>query len=115
MRVDGRGHHVSLSRSGPHLITVISAEPVGVDVESVAAVAARWDPALVLAAGERSDTDEERARTWARKEAVLKRRGSGLATPMTDVLLAAETWCDLPGPPGYVVAVSPGGLEAGAP
>ncbi|WP_198554284.1 4'-phosphopantetheinyl transferase superfamily protein [Nocardioides alpinus] len=94
---------------------MISAEPVGVDVESVAAVANRWDPALVLADGERAGTDEDRGRTWARKEAVLKRRGTGLATPMVDVLLAAESWRDLPGPPGYVVAVSPAGPGAGAP
>ncbi|WP_415830863.1 4'-phosphopantetheinyl transferase superfamily protein [Janibacter anophelis] len=43
---------MSLSRCGDHLVTVIADHPVGVDVESIAAVNARWDPALVLHPGE---------------------------------------------------------------
>lgn len=45
---DGTSPHVSLSRCGEHLVTVIADDPVGIDVESIAAVDARWDPALVL-------------------------------------------------------------------
>lgn len=45
---DGTSPHVSLSRCGEHLVTVIADDPVGIDVESTAAVDARWDPALVL-------------------------------------------------------------------
>ena len=115
LTVDGVTRHVSLSRSGPHLVTVLAAAPVGVDVESVSAVASRWDPALVLAPVERAGSDPERARAWARKEAVLKRRGTGLATPMTEVALAAESWQDLAAPQGYVAAVSPAAQEAAAP
>lgn len=106
LTLDGVSRHVSLARSGPHLVTVIATAPVGVDVESVSAVASAWDPALVLAPGERAGTDAERARTWARKEAVLKRRGTGLATPMPDVVLETEAWHDLAAPPGYVAAIS---------
>jgi 4'-phosphopantetheinyl transferase len=115
LRAYGVEHHVSLSRSGGHLVTVLAEAPVGIDVESVADVARHWDASLVLAPGEDPTTDEERARTWARKEAVLKRRGTGLATPMTDVVLANETWHDLAAPAGYVAAISLAGPGAAAP
>jgi len=99
LRHGGRSWHVSLSRSGPHLVTAISGTPVGVDVE-----AERIDvlPALVLASGESGDL----ARVWARKEAILKARGTGLATPMAAVVLADEHWSDLPSPEGYVAALA---------
>ena len=45
---DGTRPWVSLARSGEHLVTAFADQPVGVDVESIAAVDARWDPALVL-------------------------------------------------------------------
>lgn len=95
--------HVSLSRSGPHLVTAIapvgSPVPVGVDVE-----VARIDvlPSLVLAPGETGDL----ARAWARKEAILKARGTGLTTPMSSVVLADEQWQDLIAPEGYVAALA---------
>ncbi len=95
--------HVSLSRSGLHLVTAIaplgSATPIGVDVE-----VARIDvhPSLVLAPGEIGDL----ARTWARKEAILKARGTGLMTPMSDVVLADERWWDVDAPEGYVAALA---------
>lgn len=101
LRHDDRSLHVSLSRSGPHLVTVIADRPVGVDVETEAI---DLDPALVLAPGEAGDV----ARTWARKEAVLKLRGTGLATAMSEVVLADERWRDLPAPAGYVAAVAAG-------
>jgi 4'-phosphopantetheinyl transferase len=106
LRAYGVTHHVSLSRSGSLLVTAIADVPVGVDVESVADVARGWDPALVLADGEAADGDVDRARTWSRKEAVLKQRGTGLSMPMTSVVLADERWADLDAPPGYVAAVS---------
>lgn len=100
---EGRSLPVSLSRSDPHLVTVIatpgSPGSIGVDVE-VAHIAVR--PELVLAPGE----DGDLAVTWARKEAILKARGTGLTTPMADVVLAAETWWDLPAPEGYVAALA---------
>ncbi|UUZ61186.1 hypothetical protein [Nocardioides sp. B-3] len=42
----------------------------------------------------------------ARKEAILKARGTGLMTPMSDVVLAEENWSDLPAPAGYVAALA---------
>ncbi|MDZ5661276.1 4'-phosphopantetheinyl transferase superfamily protein [Nocardioides sp. zg-1308] len=115
LRAGGAALHVSLSRSGPHLVTAVADGPVGVDVESVAAVARGWDAALVLSAGETADDDLARARAWSRKEAVLKRRGTGLATPMTEVSLDREQWHDLAAPAGHVAAVSWAGPAAPAP
>ncbi|WP_165355077.1 4'-phosphopantetheinyl transferase family protein [Nocardioides oleivorans] len=115
LRAYGVAHHVSLSRSGPHLVTVLADVPVGIDVESVADVARGWDATLVLAPGESAETDLDRARAWSRKEAVLKQRGTGLLIPMTTVDLAdldepaaldGEAWADLDAPPGHVAAVS---------
>ncbi len=104
---DGRDVPVSLARSGPHLVTALREDgAIGVDVESVAEVAARWQPRLVLAPGESADDPLERALTWARKEAVLKMYGVGLDRPMTSVHLGAEAWTDLEAPEGYVGAVS---------
>lgn len=91
---------VSVARAGPHLVTVLADVPVGVDVE-VATVDV--DPALVLAPGE---PDGDLARAWARKEAVLKARGTGLAVPMPEVDLAVERWRDLEAPAGYVAALA---------
>lgn len=99
---------VSLARSGPHVVTAVAEHPVGVDVESIGDVARGWDPALVLAPGERADSALDQARAWARKEAVLKARGTGLATPMSTVLLGEQDWADVAAPAGYVAALSTG-------
>jgi 4'-phosphopantetheinyl transferase len=115
LRAYGVTHHVSLSRSGGHLVTVLADAPVGIDVESVADVARRWDAGLVLAPDEDPATDVDRARAWVRKEAVLKQRGTGLSTPMTEVVLADERWHDLVAPDGYVAAISGAAAAAGAP
>ncbi|WP_051552032.1 4'-phosphopantetheinyl transferase family protein [Nocardioides sp. URHA0020] len=104
---DGRAVPVSLARSGPHLVTAVSTEgAVGVDVESVAEVAARWPAGLVLAPGEVAVDGLEQARVWARKEAVLKAYGVGLDRPMTSLHLAAESWADVAAPAGYVAALA---------
>lgn len=103
LRHRGQRVHVSLSRSGPHLVTAIaplaSEGRIGVDVE-----VAHIDvlPSLVLAPGETGDL----ALTWVRKEAILKARGTGLTTPMSSVVLADESWQDLPAPEGYVAALA---------
>ena len=91
--------HVSLARSGPHLVTVLAKFPVGIDVE---VDFIEVDPTLVLAPGETG----ELARVWARMEAILKARGTGLTTPMSSVVLAHEHWTDLTAPIGFVAAVS---------
>lgn len=107
VRHDGQPVHVSLSRSGPHLVTAIASPdldvPVGVDVE-VAAVDVL--PSLVLAPSEAPGSAGDLSHAWARKEAILKARGTGLTTPMSLVVLAEETWQDLPAPEGYVAALA---------
>ncbi|MCT1620099.1 4'-phosphopantetheinyl transferase family protein [Janibacter hoylei] len=102
---DGRTPHVSLSRCGEHLVTVVAEHPVGIDVESVAAVDARWDPTLVLHPDERADRPRERALAWARKEAVLKALGTGLRTPMSRIRVADWAHVDVTAPAGCVASV----------
>lgn len=124
---------VSLARAGGYVVTAVSLRgPVGVDAEVVQDVAHGWSDAVVLADGESVDgslggwvdgwvdasadgdadtgterDDRARARCWAAKEAVLKRRGTGLATPMTHVRLAEEPGLtDLPAPPGLVAVLA---------
>jgi phosphopantetheinyl transferase len=98
---------VSLSRSGPHLVTAVAATGrVGVDIESVGAVARDWHPGLVLAPGETAPGGEEQAWHWSAKEAVLKALGTGLARPMSSIHLAAYDVRAVPAPVGHVIAVA---------
>lgn len=116
---DGTSPHVSLSRCGEHLVTVIADDPVGIDVESIAAVDARWDPALVLHPDEvphdlkemrelAHDLKEMRqqAAMWCRKEAILKALGTGLATPMSEIRVADWQVVDIEAPEGLAAAVA---------
>lgn len=108
-RLEDRWVPLSLARSGPHLLTVVGTSgAVGVDVESVGAVSAHWDPQLVLAPGEEAWTRVDRARAWARKEAVLKAYGVGLALPaeVTHLGVFPGEVTDLPAPDGYVAAAA---------
>lgn len=103
---DGSRPHVSLARCGDHVVTAVDPlRPVGIDIEVIAAVDARWDPALVLVAGERADTLTERAAMWCPKVAILKALGTGLRTPMSEIRCA--DW------PVDIVA-APQGLAAAA-
>jgi 4'-phosphopantetheinyl transferase len=103
------GVHVSLSRTASAVVTAVSLDgPVGVDVESVAEVAARWEPSLVLADGERAETPEEQAAMWCRKEAILKATGTGLRTPMTEIQVAAYDVTDVEAPDGLRAAAARG-------
>jgi len=112
--------HVSLTRSGPLLgVALTQAGPVGLDIESVAAVAAAplADVALPparLAAHRRLPHDAATAalaRTWVITEAALKARGTGLRLDPAHVDLAGLTvlplslGSDLAG--AVVLAVSP--------
>lgn len=106
---------VSLSRSGPHLVTAVLPAPgdphteVGVDVE--ASCGAAWLRAEeILHADDTRDT-ESLTRAWVAKEAVLKAAGVGLARPMTSVRLADHDVVWLDAPPGYVAALSVGRWE----
>lgn len=105
------GVHVSLARSGPHLVTAVSTTgPVGVDVECVADVASAWDDlSALLDPG--TVVRGTRAALWCRTEAMLKRDGTGLSarrerrTPEDDHLVD-----DLAAPAGYCAAVAVTGL-----
>lgn len=102
---------VSLTRCGEHLMSAVSTEgPLGVDLESVAAVDRAWDPELMLHPSERAAAESadarERAALWSRKEAVLKALGTGLDTPMSALRLADHDVRDLPAPPGHVAALA---------
>ncbi|WP_192498643.1 4'-phosphopantetheinyl transferase family protein [Ornithinimicrobium pratense] len=103
-----RDVHVSLSRGGGYVVTAASLRGhLGVDVEVVQDVARDWPGDLVLAAGESATSAVARARCWAAKEAVLKRRGTGLAVPMSTVLLRREHGLvDLPAPDGLVAVLA---------
>lgn len=71
--------HTSLSRSGQAVVVAVTgAGPVGVDVELVAATGFDGFEDVALAPGEGVSSLQDRARTWTRKEAVLKARGTGL-------------------------------------
>ena len=107
-RYADRDVHLSLSRAGGHLVTAASLEgPVGVDIEVVVDLAADWPGEVVLAEGEHAGTALDRARLWVAKEAVLKRRGTGLATSMSAVRLADEHGVSsIRTPPGLVGALA---------
>jgi 4'-phosphopantetheinyl transferase len=94
------GVHVSLSRSGPHLLTAVSTTgPVGVDVEDVVAAERAW-----CDVSEHDDVDA--AQAWCRFEAVLKRDGTGLAARSVDAVAVDATVLDLDAPDGYRAAVA---------
>ncbi|KQZ76061.1 4'-phosphopantetheinyl transferase family protein [Nocardioides sp. Root151] len=97
------GAHVSLSRAGDHLVTAVATSPVGVDIEVVADVEARWDPGLVLHPDDPPGVEATWA--WAAKEAILKARGTGLDVAMTSVRLADHDVRELDAPVGSVAAV----------
>lgn len=106
--------HVSLTRSGPLVaVALTDAGPVGVDVESVAAVSAAPVAGVVLSPEELAEhralpapaAEVALARAWVRKEAALKALGTGLAADPSG-------WALGPPPPGArgVAAVAPGGV-----
>ena len=72
---------VSLSRTdGFAVVAVAAGRSIGVDVERVEAFHDVGVAGVLLHRGERADRPESLARTWVRKEALLKAAGSGLAT-----------------------------------
>jgi 4'-phosphopantetheinyl transferase len=106
LRHEGRLVPVSLSRSAGHLVTVIAERPVGVDIESVAAVASRWVPGVVLAAGEVAHSPDEQALLWVSKEALLKARGIGVSVSMSSAPVLGAEIERIDTPPGLVGAVA---------
>ncbi|KRF19298.1 hypothetical protein ASG90_20665 [Nocardioides sp. Soil797] len=123
---DGTRVAVSLSRAGDHLVTAISLGHVGdevprgastesaneseigvdlgVDIEVVADVEARWNPRLVLHPDDPPGVDPTWA--WCAKEAILKSTGTGLAVPMTDVRLADHRVMERAAPAGLICVVA---------
>ncbi len=101
----GHGVHVSLARSGPHLVTAVSTTgPVGVDVESETAVDRAW-PDLTPLAGP-PPAGVGRAAWWCRLEAVLKRDGIGFADGVDGGHVDEELVDDLAAPTGYRAAIA---------
>ena len=82
--VDVLGLFVSLSRASDTVAFAVSHAPVGIDIESVRAVARRDLDPVAFTAAERarlasaSQPDLLRSQLWAGKEAVAKLRGTGL-------------------------------------
>lgn len=112
----GSAWHPSLSYSSRAVaVAVTLAGPVGVDVEDVARVGAGLD-GVALAPGERAVGDVERARTWTRKEALLKATGTGLDVDPRDVVVSAPgaparllAWAAAPGPLALYDVPAPAG------
>jgi 4'-phosphopantetheinyl transferase len=95
--------HVSVARSGPHLVTAVAAVPVGVDVESVASVDRAWED---LGLTRPAHSPAERAAVWCRIEAVAKLTGAGLTLPRDDVRLEEYDVEDVTAPDGFAAAVA---------
>jgi 4'-phosphopantetheinyl transferase len=80
---------LSLSHAaGLVAVAVSTAGRVGVDVELVSATDFDGFERVALAPGEQARTPAERARTWVRKEALLKATGHGLAVEPRSVVLS---------------------------
>lgn len=101
------GVHVSLARSGPHLVTAVStAGPVGVDVVSVVEVDQAWDVVASLAGSHVVLPGSGRAALWSRTEAALKRDDAGRpGEPRADTEPTGHI-DDLVAPSGYCAAVA---------
>uniref|UniRef100_UPI000A3F72D0 4'-phosphopantetheinyl transferase family protein n=1 Tax=Cellulosimicrobium cellulans TaxID=1710 RepID=UPI000A3F72D0 len=83
------GLHVSVSTAPGLLAVAVSDEgPVGVDVESVAAVGAAPVADVLLHPREAAAGPRALARTWVRKEALLKATGHGLVVPPAELVVA---------------------------
>lgn len=102
------GRHVSCAYAGSSAVAVAACDdgPVGVDLESRSAVARADVRPVLLSARERRArrtwSDDDVARTWVRKEALLKATGHGLAVAPSDVTLGP------PDEPARLVAWPPG-------
>ncbi|WCO66785.1 4'-phosphopantetheinyl transferase superfamily protein [Iamia majanohamensis] len=91
--VGEQGWWASVAHSADLAACALARRPVGVDVEGASpptdpAALARWcSPAEVRALGRASPTGRDAAvrRAWARKEAVAKALGAGLAVPFADL------------------------------
>ena len=112
--VDVLGLFVSLSRASDTVAFAVSHAPVGIDIESVAAVARRDLDQVAFTAAERTrlasacQPDLLRSQLWAGKEAVVKLRGTGLRIDLDSFELAdvAEHLHPFDAGPGLVGVVA---------
>ncbi len=90
---------VSFSRTGRYRVAAARVgAPIGVDIESVAAVARHPVDDVLLHPAERQalrgvdagEADRFRARLWVAKEAVLKRSGTGLRADLRDLRIELD-------------------------
>ncbi|GAA1975824.1 hypothetical protein GCM10009718_09950 [Isoptericola halotolerans] len=89
------GWHIGVAHTATRVVVAASgAGPCGVDVADVDAVARAPVAPVLLAPEERADAGAESverlARTWVRKEALLKAVGHGLAVDPASVVLDGE-------------------------
>lgn len=88
--VTNAAYDVSLTRSGRWVAVAVStAGPVGIDVERNGSTAFDGYPDVALAPGETASTVLDRGIVWARKEAILKAIGLGLAVPPSTLMVSA--------------------------
>ncbi|MEU7730937.1 4'-phosphopantetheinyl transferase superfamily protein [Streptomyces sp. NPDC040724] len=115
--------HFSLSHSGDLAYLALAARPVGVDIEAIPGPQAVADVINALHPAETAELNalavDQRptalARLWARKEAVLKATGTGLAEGLTHPYVGSHpapthppgwTLTDLPAPHDYRAALA---------
>jgi 4'-phosphopantetheinyl transferase len=120
--VKGADVHFSVARRPGVALIGIAAEPVGVDVEVVAADGTVEDVEVLLHRAERDELAESApsdqpllfARIWTRKEAYLKGIGSGVADDLARDYLGLAGRAD--GPRGWAVieVPAPDGFAAAA-
>ncbi len=121
--VAGAALHFSLSHSGDMAYLALAAQPVGVDIEEIPSPQAVADVINVLHPAETAELNAlaigqrplALARLWARKEAVLKATGTGLAEGLAHPYVGTHptpthppgwTLTDLPAPDDYRAALA---------
>lgn len=112
--------HVSLARTPEVVAAAAGTGQVGVDVELERRTCFDGFDGVALGEGERAGSPRQRARTWARKEAVLKADGRGLTVDPRTLLLGPPdrpptvlSWdggavrlVDVASPPGSAAALA---------
>lgn len=100
--------HFNLSHTAGAALVGISDSPLGVDIEKLRPISRR---SMERIAG--VDTEEEFFRSWVRREARVKRSGTGIATMLREdaPFLSGERFWFLDTFPGYVAGVCTRGAD----